>query len=113
MWGRGLIHPFTLSPLQPFTEKQMTHPQTLFEKIWDSHIVRPQTPETPAVLYIDLHLIHEVTSPQAFTQLRERGLKVRRPDRTLATMDHSTPTTPRGPDGIIPVIDPQAIAQLR
>ena len=59
--------------------------------------------DTPAVLYIDLHLVHEVTSPQAFTELRERGLKVRRPDHTLATMDHSTPTTPRGADGIIPV----------
>ncbi|NTV65414.1 MAG: 3-isopropylmalate dehydratase large subunit, partial [Oscillochloris sp.] len=58
------------------------------------------------------HLIHEVTSPQAFTELRARGLKVRRPDRTLATMDHSTPTTPRNSQGIIPVIDPQAIAQL-
>ena len=90
----------------------MTNPRTLFEKIWQSHIVQPETPSTPAVLYIDLHLIHEVTSPQAFTELRERGLKVRRPDHTLATMDHSTPTTPRGPDGIIPVIDPMAIAQL-
>jgi len=90
----------------------MTIPRTLFDKIWESHIVRQQTAETPAVLYIDLHLIHEVTSPQAFTELRQRGLKVRRPDRTLATMDHSTPTTPRGPDGIIPVIDAQALAQL-
>jgi 3-isopropylmalate/(R)-2-methylmalate dehydratase large subunit len=91
----------------------MTHqPKTLFEKIWDAHIVRPETSETPAVLYIDLHLIHEVTSPQAFTELRQRGLKVRRPDRTLATMDHSTPTTPRGRDGIIPVVDTQAAAQL-
>jgi 3-isopropylmalate/(R)-2-methylmalate dehydratase large subunit len=90
----------------------MTTPKTLFEKIWDTHIVRPQTPETPAVLYIDLHLVHEVTSPQAFTELRQRGLKVRRPERTLATMDHSTPTTPRGPDGIIPVLDAQAAAQL-
>ncbi|MEN9935706.1 MAG: hypothetical protein RLZZ387_2285 [Chloroflexota bacterium] len=89
-----------------------TQPKTLFEKIWDAHIVRPQTPDTPAVLYIDLHLIHEVTSPQAFTELRERGLKVRRPDKTLATMDHSTPTTPRGADGIIPVLDPQGLAQL-
>ncbi|NCC36136.1 MAG: 3-isopropylmalate dehydratase large subunit, partial [Chloroflexia bacterium] len=71
-----------------------------------------ETPDTPAVLYIDLHLIHEVTSPQAFTELRQRGLRVRRPDRTLATMDHSTPTTPRNALGIIPVIDPQAIAQL-
>ena len=90
----------------------MTKPRTLFEKIWDSHIVRPQTAEAPAVLYIDLQLIHEVTSPQAFTEMRQRGLTVRRPDKTLATMDHSTPTTPRGPDGIIPVTDPQAIAQL-
>jgi 3-isopropylmalate/(R)-2-methylmalate dehydratase large subunit len=87
-------------------------PRTLFEKIWDTHTVRPETAETPAVLYIDLHLVHEVTSPQAFTELRTRGLKVRRPGQTLATMDHSTPTTPRGADGIIPVIDPQAIAQL-
>ena len=86
--------------------------KTLFEKVWDSHLVRPQTPDTPAVLYIDLHLVHEVTSPQAFTLLRERGLKVRRPDKTLATMDHSTPTTPRGADGIIPVTDTQAAFQL-
>jgi 3-isopropylmalate/(R)-2-methylmalate dehydratase large subunit len=87
-------------------------PKTLFEKIWESHIVRAQTPETPAVLYIDLHLIHEVTSPQAFTELRERGLKARRPQQTIATMDHSTPTTPRGLDGIIPVLDAQAATQL-
>jgi 3-isopropylmalate/(R)-2-methylmalate dehydratase large subunit len=87
-------------------------PRTLFEKIWDAHTVRPETPDTPAVLYIDLHLIHEVTSPQAFSELRQRGLKVRRPDHTLATMDHSTPTTPRGPDGLIPVLDSQAAAQL-
>ncbi|MBW7879302.1 MAG: 3-isopropylmalate dehydratase large subunit [Anaerolineae bacterium] len=86
--------------------------KTLFEKVWDAHLVRPQSADTPAVLYIDLHLVHEVTSPQAFTLLRERGLKVRRPDKTLATMDHSTPTTPRGPDGIIPVTDSQAAYQL-
>ncbi len=86
--------------------------QTLFEKVWNQHLVKPQTADTPAVLYIDLHLIHEVTSPQAFTVLRERGLKVRRPDRTLATMDHSTPTTPRNAQGIIPVLDAQAIFQL-
>ena len=73
-------------------ERIEERPRTLFEKIWESHLVRPQTAETPAVLYIDLHLVHEVTSPQAFTELRERGLKVRRPERTLATMDHSTPT---------------------
>jgi 3-isopropylmalate/(R)-2-methylmalate dehydratase large subunit len=89
-----------------------TRPRTLFEKIWESHIVRPQTADTPAVLYIDLHLVHEVTSPQAFTQLRERGLAVRRPQQTVATMDHSTPTTPRGPNGLIPIDDAQAGAQL-
>jgi 3-isopropylmalate/(R)-2-methylmalate dehydratase large subunit len=90
----------------------MNQSRTLFDKVWDAHVVRPETADTPAVLYIDLHLIHEVTSPQAFTELRQRGLRVRRPDRTLATMDHSTPTTPRNALGVIPVIDPQAIAQL-
>lgn len=87
-------------------------PKTLFQKVWERHLVQPQTAETPAVLYIDLHLIHEVTSPQAFTVLRQRGLKVRRPDQTLATMDHSTPTTPRNAAGIIPIMDSQASAQL-
>ena len=88
-------------------------PRTLFEKVWDAHVVRPATVDTPAVLYVDLHLIHEVTSPQAFTVLRERGLRVRRPARTFATMDHSTPTTPRGADGTIPVTDALAAAQIR
>ncbi len=69
-------------------------PKTLFEKIWQNHVVA-QDPDCPAVLYIDLHLIHEVTSPQAFTELRSRGLRVRRPDRTVATVDHSTPTLKR------------------
>ncbi|NJL03523.1 MAG: 3-isopropylmalate dehydratase large subunit [Chloroflexaceae bacterium] len=87
-------------------------PRTLFEKVWDAHEVRAQTDDTPGVLYIDLHLVHEVTSPQAFTMLREQGLTVRRPDRTLATMDHSTPTTPRNALGIIPIADSQAAAQL-
>ncbi|HEX3695374.1 MAG TPA: 3-isopropylmalate dehydratase large subunit [Polyangia bacterium] len=87
-------------------------PRTLFEKIWDAHVVRPASADTPAVLYVDLHLIHEVTSPQAFSVLRERGIKVRRPDRTVATMDHSTPTTPRGKDGKIPILDSQAAAQI-
>jgi 3-isopropylmalate/(R)-2-methylmalate dehydratase large subunit len=87
-------------------------PRTLFEKIWDAHLVRAATADTPATLYVDLHLIHEVTSPQAFTWLRERGLKVRRPARTVATMDHSTPTTPRGKDGKIPVLDNAAAAQI-
>ena len=69
-------------------------PRTLFDKIWDAHLVRASDDATPAVLYVDLHLIHEVTSPQAFAELRERGLAVRCPQRTLATLDHSTPTTP-------------------
>ena len=69
-------------------------PATLFEKVWRDHIVIPETRDTPAVLYIDLHLIHEVTTPQAFALLRQEQLPVRRPDLTLATMDHSTPTLP-------------------
>ena len=67
-------------------------PKTLFDKVWEQHVVVPETESNPATLYIDLHLIHEVTTPQAFTELNNRGLKVRRPDRTLATIDHSTPT---------------------
>ena len=69
-------------------------PKTLFDKVWSEHIVTEETPDTPAILYIDLHLIHEVTTPQAFSVLREQSLPVRRPDLTLGTMDHSTPTTP-------------------
>ncbi len=83
-------------------------PKTLFQKIWDSHVVAEQA-ESPAVLYIDLHLVHEVTSPQAFTGLRQRGLKVRRPDKTLATMDHSIPTTPIE----VPIADAMAAAQIK
>ncbi len=82
-------------------------PRTLFQKVWDDHVV-VQEPDRPAVLYIDLQLIHEVTSPQAFSGLRERGLRVRRPDKTIATMDHSTPTLPKA----LWVIDDQAKAQL-
>jgi len=80
--------------------------RTLFDKLWEAHVVRAESPETPAVLYVDLHLVHEVTSPQAFDALRARGLRVRRPDRTLATMDHSTPTS----GGFA---DAQALAQVR
>jgi 3-isopropylmalate/(R)-2-methylmalate dehydratase large subunit len=83
-------------------------PRTLFDKIWDAHVVA-EAPERPAVLYIDLHLVHEVTSPQAFSGLRARGLRVRRPDRTFATMDHSIPTLPRG----LAMVDPEGEAQLR
>jgi 3-isopropylmalate/(R)-2-methylmalate dehydratase large subunit len=67
--------------------------RTLFEKVWDAHVVT-QDEGAPAVLYVDAHLVHEVTSPQAFAMLRERGLGVRRPDRTFATMDHAIPTRP-------------------
>lgn len=82
-------------------------PQTIFEKIWDKHVVL-QEADSPAVLYIDLHLIHEVTSPQAFQGLREKGLVVRRPGQTIATMDHGVPTTP--PD--IPIDDIMIVRQI-
>ncbi len=72
----------------------MSSKRTLFQKVWDDHIVVAESPETPAILYIDLHIVHEVTTPQAFSVLREFGLPVRRPDLTLPTLDHSTPTTP-------------------
>ena len=78
--------------------------RTLFQKVWDSHVVTEE-PGAPAVLYVDLHLVHEVTSPQAFAELAARGLRVRRPERTVATIDHSTPT-----DGL-PVVGARA-AQL-
>lgn len=80
--------------MSPETETGATSsvPRSLFDKVWDAHQVRAETAETPGLLYIDLHLVHEVTSPQAFSVLAERGLKVRRPDRTLATIDHATPT---------------------
>ncbi|MGI9261143.1 MAG: 3-isopropylmalate dehydratase large subunit, partial [Woeseiaceae bacterium] len=68
--------------------------KTLFEKVWQEHLVKDETADTPAILFIDLHLIHEVTTPQAFALLRAQNLAVRCPDLTLGTMDHSTPTTP-------------------
>jgi len=82
-------------------------PRTIIEKIWDQHVVA-QREGAPALLYIDLHLVHEVTSPQAFDGLRRRGIKVRRPDLTIATTDHSTPTTPRG----LPIVDQIAATQV-
>jgi 3-isopropylmalate/(R)-2-methylmalate dehydratase large subunit len=66
--------------------------KTMFQKVWEAHEVVAETADTPAVLYVDTHLVHEVTSPQAFGTLRERGLRLRRPDRMLATIDHSSPT---------------------
>ena len=86
----------------------MPQPQTLVEKIWNAHVVA-QEPDSPAVLYVDLHLIHEVTSPQAFTGLRARRLKVRRPDKTVATADHGIPTYDRS----LPIVDELAAKQIK
>ncbi|CAN5727032.1 3-isopropylmalate dehydratase large subunit [soil metagenome] len=84
-----------------------SQPRTIVDKIWEEHVVLEE-PGAPAVLFADLHLIHEVTSPQAFSGLRQRGLTVRRPDLTLATADHSTPTHPRE----LPMLDQQAAFQV-
>src|SRR5437764_14430001 len=81
--------------------------RTLFEKLWDSHVVCQQDDE-PALLYIDLHLVHEVTSPQAFEGLRSAGRVVRRPDLTVATVDHNVPTTDRS----LPIADAVAARQI-
>src|SRR2546423_10307296 len=83
------------------------NPRTVIENLWHSHVVHEQ-PGAPTLLYIDLHLVHEVTSPQAFEGLRQRGLKVRRPDLTFATADHSIPTTDRS----LPIVDQIAAKQL-
>ncbi|WP_395795101.1 3-isopropylmalate dehydratase large subunit [Aquimonas sp.] len=73
--------------------------RTLFAKLWDAHVVVPETEAAPAVLYVDLHLLHEVTTPQAFAELDARGLSPRCPERCMATLDHSTPTSPRDAAG--------------
>ena len=86
----------------------MSRPRTIIEKLWDAHVVAAPA-DAPALLYIDLHLVHEVTSPQAFDGLRSRGLKLRRPDLTIATCDHSTPTTPKS----MPIMDQVALAQIK
>ena len=85
----------------------MTMPRTLAEKVWDRHVVSSQ-PDGPDLLYIDLHLVHEVTSPQAFDGLRLEGRTVRRPDLTLATMDHNVPTTDRS----LPIADALSKTQM-
>ena len=87
--------------------------KSLFEKVWERHVVVPETADTPAILYIDLHLVHEVTSPQAFDVLRSRGLQLRRLDRTLATMDHSTPTDTAQIFGGMPIRLESAAKQVR
>src|SRR4051812_28719889 len=81
-------------------------PRTLSEKVWDAHVVRAADGE-PDLLYIDLHLVHEVTSPQAFDGLRQAGRKVRRPDLTIATEDHNTPT-----DNLLTIADPVSRTQI-
>ncbi len=85
----------------------MNQPQTMFDKLWTAHVVAEEK-DAPSILYIDLHLVHEVTSPQAFSGLRQRGLRVRRPDLTAATIDHSIPT--RIP--VFPIADQQAAKQI-
>jgi len=87
--------------------------KSLFDKLWNAHLVKPESDATPAIIYIDLHLVHEVTSPQGFDLLREKGIGVRRPDRTLATLDHSTPTLPAGKDGQRPYVTAQAKRQVQ
>src|SRR6185503_6825509 len=82
-------------------------PRTLFEKLWDGHVVCDPEGQ-PALLYIDLHLVHEVTSPQAFAGLRTAGRRVRRPDLTVATVDHNVPTTDRS----LPFTDPIGAKQI-
>lgn len=87
--------------------------KSLFDKLWEAHVVQAQTESTPAIVYIDLHLVHEVTSPQGFDTLREHGIGVRRPERTLATLDHSTPTLPANAEGKRPYITEQAHRQVQ
>ncbi|MSQ22637.1 MAG: 3-isopropylmalate dehydratase large subunit, partial [Dehalococcoidia bacterium] len=82
-------------------------PKTMFQKIWDDHVVY-QEPNGPAILYVDLHLVHEVTTPQAFDGLRMSGRKVRRPDLTIATLDHNVPTADRH----LPIADPISRQQV-
>ena len=88
-------------------QEKISEPRTLFEKLWEAHVVRQQLGQ-PALLYIDLHLVHEVTSPQAFDGLRENNRSVRRPDLTVATVDHNIPTTDRS----LPINDPLAAKQI-
>src|SRR6476646_4008177 len=107
---RGLCYP--LGPIQPSTRASQpvmssTHLRTIVEKIWDDHVVS-QDEGAPAVLAVNLHLVHEVTSPQAFSGLRARGLRVRHPELTVATADHSIPTHPRS----LPILDLMAAAQV-
>jgi 3-isopropylmalate/(R)-2-methylmalate dehydratase large subunit len=89
----------------------MSRPRTIVEKIWEQHLVR-RSDDRPDLLYVDLHLVHEVTSPQAFDGLRVAGRTVRRPDLTLATMDHNVPTTTDQVRGLVPLADELSVAQM-
>ena len=81
-------------------------PKTMFEKIWDAHVIREEKGDS--LLYVDLHLVNEVTSPQAFDGLRENGRKVRRPDLTVTVADHNVPTT----NPVLPIVDPMSRKQV-
>ena len=116
MTGRWLTGPNRLDLHVPSFTRLLLHdkapmitnaPRTTFKKVWDHHVV-DQRPDQPAMLYIDLHLVHEVTSPQAFEGLRVANRKVRRPDRTVATPDHNVPTT----DRLLPIADPISKKQV-
>jgi 3-isopropylmalate/(R)-2-methylmalate dehydratase large subunit len=99
---------YFISPFGLFFHLQNLPPATIFEKIWNEHIVY-QEPGGPSLLYIDRHLVHEVTSPQAFDGLREKRRKVRRPDLTYATMDHNVPTSNRS----LPIVDQTSAVQIQ
>src|ERR1700691_4169446 len=88
----GAVQPAAPSHRNVKGDRMSSAPRTLAEKIWDAHVVR-STQGEPDLLFIDLHIVHEVTSPQAFDGLRAAGRKVRRPDLTIATEDHNVPTT--------------------
>ena len=89
----------------------MPQPKTLFDKIWDSHVIAPQG-EGTYLIYIDLHLIHEVTTPQAFEGLKLAGRGVRRPDKTIAVADHNIPTTKRAA-GVGGIDEPDSLLQVQ
>ena len=117
--ARACAEPFEGRAPAPLTRPTREHTRTgrtLFDKVWDAHVVRHPSTSTPAVLYVDLHLVHEVTSAQAFAALQQRGLAVRRPTNTIATMDHSTPTdhavSGRRALAVLPSLDASARRQL-
>src|SRR5439155_17699055 len=97
------------TPLMSTQTAQPLAPRTMFEKVWDQHLVAEPAGE-PSILYIDLQLVHEVTSPQAFDGLRLAGRKLRRPDRHIATVDHNVPTT--SAEDRLHILDQTSAAQV-